>query len=396
MFDYCVIGGGILGLATARELLLRYPNADVVLIEKEKELGLHQTGRNSGVIHSGIYYKPKTLKAELCQAGARATKEFCDEANIPYEIRGKLVVATTDSEMARMQDLRDNANDNRIAVDRLDERELRRREPNIIGKGALFIAETGIVNYRVICDAMAQQITARGGTFELGSAVDRIAEGPASVIVRSRDRSWESRFLVACAGLQSDRIARLAGMEIDYKIVPFRGEYFELSPQKSKIVRHLIYPVPDPALPFLGIHLTPMIDGSLTVGPNAVLGLSREGYAHFAANARDMASYLTFLGFWRAARDNWRPGLVELQNAVFRSRYLAECQKYCPSIALDDLRPRAAGVRAQAIMRDGSLAHDFLFLKTSRMLHVGNAPSPAATSAIPIARMIAARAATAN
>ena len=396
MFDYCVIGGGILGLATAWQLLQKYPGAGVLVVEKENGFGLHQTGRNSGVIHAGIYYKPKSLKAELCRAGAVATKAFCDEAGIPYETRGKLIVATSDIELARMESLRRNAQENGIAVDVLDAQELQRREPNIIGKGALFVAETGIVSYKAICDAMVRRIQELGGQIELGITVERIAEKAEFVTVAGAGKSWQARQLVACAGLQSDRIAEIAGMKPTYKIIPFRGEYYELPRERSNIVHHLIYPVPDPELPFLGIHMTPMIDGSITVGPNAVLGLAREGYARYSTNLRDIGSFLTFPGFWRFLMGNWRSGLSELGNSTFRSRYLAECRKYCPSIELGDLRPRTAGIRAQAVERNGTLVSDFLFLKTDRMLHVGNAPSPAATSAIPIARMIAAQATAKN
>lgn len=392
IYDYCIIGGGIVGLATAMELLRRQPGAGVVIIEKERTLGLHQTGHNSGVIHAGVYYKPGSLKADLCKRGARATKEFCQAQNIHYETRGKLIVATSPLEMKRMEALHQNALQNEIEVDAIDAAELRRREPEVAGLGALFVPETGIVDYRQICEAMGRVIERDGGEIEFGQRVDAILEGPDHVVVSAAGRSWTARRLIACAGLQSDRLAALAGLKIEHQIVPFRGEYYEVAEQKRKLVHHLIYPVPDPDLPFLGIHLTPMIDGSLTVGPNAVLGLAREGYPKRAVDMNDVSTYLRFPGFWNLMRRNWRSGAIEWRNSLMKRNYLQECRKYSPSLEESDLRPREAGIRAQAVMRNGDLVHDFLFLETPRMLHVCNAPSPAATSAIPIGQMIAAKA----
>ena len=386
--DLCVVGGGIVGLATAVEFIRRHPGADVVLLEKEPALGRHQTGHNSGVIHAGIYYKPGSLKAELCRKGADATKAFCTEHGIPFETRGKLVVATNATELARMEKLRDNAGLNGIEVETLDGAELRRREPAITGLGALFVKESGIVDYKQVCGKLGELIAAQGGRIEYAASVDAIRESADRVAVHAGERRWCARQVVACAGLQSDRVARLAGLDVDFRIVPFRGEYYEIADSKRDLVRHLIYPVPDPALPFLGIHLTPMIDGSLTVGPNAVLGLAREGYAKSAVALRDVAAYAGFPGFWRLILKNIRSGLSEAANSLSKRRYLEECRKYCPSLGLDDLAPREAGIRAQAVMRDGTLVHDFLILKTRRTLHVGNAPSPAATASMPIAAMI--------
>ena len=387
--DFCVIGGGIVGLATALELLRARPGASLVLLEKAKSLAAHQTGHNSGVIHAGIYYKPGSLKAKLCRAGAAATKEFCAEHKIPFETRGKLVVATNPLELEPMRALKRNAAQNEIEVDELDDAELRRREPNVSGVGALFVPATGIVDYRAVCKAMGEEVVAGGGTIELGAAVTGIKETVSDVEIIAGERHWRARQLVICGGLQSDRLAKLAGLKIDYQIVPFRGEYFRLVPEKSDLVHHLIYPVPDPDLPFLGIHLTPMINGALTVGPNAVLGFAREGYPPFSFNAQDVMTYARFPGFWRLIAANWKSGLVEMRNSLFKTHYLQACRKYCPAIELADLLPYEAGIRAQAVMRDGSLVHDFLFTKSERILHVGNAPSPAATSAIPIAQMIA-------
>ncbi len=396
IYDFCIIGGGIVGLATAVELGRVRPGATVLVLEKEASLARHQTGHNSGVIHAGIYYKPGSLKADLCRRGAEATKAFCDRHAIPYETRGKLVVATDARELARLKELAENARLNGIAIDELDATELRRREPNVVGVGALFTPTTGIVDYVRMCDAMGELVRAAGGTIVFETHVDAISEAPDRVTVAAKDRSWQARKLVACTGLQSDRIARLAGLAIDHQVIPFRGEYYDIAASKRDLVHHLIYPVPDPALPFLGIHLTPTIDGNLTVGPNAVLGFAREGYAKLSFDVRDVATFAVFPGFWRLMGRNWRSGLAEGRNSLIKARYLAECRKYCPSLTLDDLVPREAGIRAQAVTRAGALVQDFLFVKTDRMLHVGNAPSPAATSAIPIAQMIAAQAVGSN
>ncbi len=394
--DFCVIGGGIVGLATALELCRVRPGSSVLVIEKEASLARHQTGHNSGVIHAGIYYKPGSLKADLCRRGAEATEAFCREHAIPCERRGKLVVATTPLEVSRLGSLAENARRNGIEVEELDASELRRREPNVVGLRALYTPRTGIVDYVRVCEAMAGLVRAAGGSILLGTEVDAIREEADAVSIEADGTGWQARRLVVCAGLQSDRLARLAGLSIDHQVVPFRGEYFDVAPSKRDLVRHLIYPVPDPALPFLGIHLTPMIDGGLTVGPNAVHGFAREGYGRLSLDLRDVATYARFPGFWRVMARNWRSGVSEARNSLFKTRYLAECRKYCPSLVADDLLPREAGIRAQAVLSDGTLVHDFLFLKTDRMLHVGNAPSPAATSAIPIAQMIAAQAIGSN
>jgi L-2-hydroxyglutarate oxidase len=390
-YDFCIVGGGIVGLATALELMRQRPDMSLVLLDKESDLAVHQTGHNSGVIHAGIYYKPGSLKADLCRRGAEATKDFCRKHGIPFETPGKLVIATDAVELERMAALEQNGRQNGIEIEVLDGAELRRREPNVRGLGALFVPSSGIVDYRLVCRAMAQEIRAAGGMIEMGVKVDAVAESHDSVTVRAGERSWTAAKLVVCGGLQSDRLARLAGLPIDHQVIPFRGEYYRVRPEKSDIVRHLIYPVPDPDLPFLGIHLTPMIGGALTVGPNAVLGMAREGYERFSIDARDVLTYLRFPGFWRVMRQNLRSGMGELSRSLSKSLYLRECQKYCPDLQEADLLPYEAGIRAQAVMKDGTLVHDFLFLGTERMLHVCNAPSPAATSAIPIGEMIARR-----
>jgi len=388
-YDYCIIGGGIVGLATAMALLQQRPGASLLILEKEATLGRHQTGHNSGVIHAGIYYAPGSLKAELCKRGAQATKDFCSEHGIAFDVCGKLLVASNPLEMQRMQALYQRSQQNGLKVERLDAAELQRREPNIAGLGALFVDATGIVDYTHVCAAMAKVIEQAGGEVRLSTTVRAIRELGEHVEIRDDQQTWHARQLVACAGLQSDRLARLAGVKIDHQIIPFRGEYYRLPASKNQIVNHLIYPIPDPELPFLGVHLTRMIDGSVTVGPNAVLGFGRENYRKFAVNWRDVAEYARFPGFWKTIWNNLGSGTTEMKNSLFKRGYLEQCRKYCPSLQVQDLLPYEAGIRAQAVMRDGTLVHDFLFAETPRMVHVCNAPSPAATSAIPIGQMIA-------
>ena len=390
--DFCVIGGGIVGLATAMQLLQRNPGASLVLLEKESALATHQTGHNSGVIHSGIYYAPGSLKADLCKRGERATKEFCTEHGIPFITCGKTLVATSPLELERMAVLAERALQNGIEVEHLDAAELRRREPNIAGLGALFVPATAIVDYRQVCAAMARVIQSLGGEIVLGARVTAIEETAENVTVRTGARTVTARRLIACAGLQSDRLARLAGLPVTHQIVPFRGEYFRLPNEKNGIIQSLIYPIPDPDLPFLGIHLTRMIDGGVTVGPNAVLGFAREGYRRLSVDVGDVAQYLFFPGLWKVLARYRKSVRAELAGSLFKSAYLKECRKYCPSLESSDLLPYEAGIRAQAVTRDGTLVQDFLFLESPRTLHVCNAPSPAATSAIPIGEMIAGRA----
>jgi (S)-2-hydroxyglutarate dehydrogenase len=391
VYDYCIVGGGIVGLATAYALLRQHPGARMLLLENERALGEHQTGHNSGVIHTGIYYAPGSLKARLCREGAEATKVFCRDNGIPFDVCGKLMVATDEAELQRMGALEARARQNGIAFDRIDADELRRLEPNIAGLGALLVHGTGIVDYAVVCSSLAKRIVEAGGEIRTGVEVTAIAERPSEVTVSGRTGVWTAHKLVVCAGLQSDRMARLAGLSIRHRIVPFRGEYYALPPHLSSVVSRLIYPVPDPGVPFLGIHLTLMMRGGITVGPNAVLGWAREGYARGSLSLADTADFATFPGFWRMVRRHWRHAARELHASVRKSAYLKLCRKYCPSLTLDDLRPYGAGIRAQAIAVDGALIEDFLFLDTARSLHVCNAQSPAATSALPIGAMIAER-----
>jgi (S)-2-hydroxyglutarate dehydrogenase len=388
--DVIVIGGGIVGLATALKINEALPGVSIVVLEKEAQVGLHQSGHNSGVIHAGIYYAPGSMKSRLCREGVAATTAFCEQYNIPFNICGKLLVATNEDERVRMDALYERATQNQVSLERLDAAELRRREPNIIGVGALFSPTTGIVDYRAVCAAMATEIATNGGHIALNAPVTAIRED-VNVTVTAGGKDWTARYAVVCGGLQSDRLARMAGLEIDFRVVPFRGEYFRLPPERNDVVKSLIYPVPNADLPFLGIHLTRMADGGVTVGPNAVLGFAREGYRKFSFSAHDVGDFLRFPGFWKLIRGNMRAGLSEALNSLLRRYYLRQCQKYCPGLTLKDLQPEVAGIRAQAVLRDGTMLHDFLFKETPRTLHVCNAPSPAATSALPIGRIVADR-----
>lgn len=392
-FTYCVIGGGIVGLSTAHHLLDAEPDATVVVLEAAPSVAAHQTGHNSGVIHSGIYYEPGSLKARFCKAGERATKEFCTEHGIPFDECGKLIVATTAEELTRMAALEDRAEVNGIACRRVGGDELTELEPNVVGLGALHLPKTGIVDYTLVSKALADLVRGAGGTVLTGQRVVAIAEDARGVSVSTRTTTMTCDRLVVCGGLQADRLAEMAGVRVDVQIVPFRGEYFRLPSERAGFVRRLIYPVPDPDLPFLGVHLSPTIGGAITVGPSAVLGLAREGYPKFSVNPRDVARMAAFPGLWRVARANLRLGVTEVGNSLFKRRYLHECRKYAPGLTAGDLLPHEAGIRAQAVRRNGALVHDFVVERTDRMIHVLNSPSPAATAALPIGRHLAGLAA---
>lgn len=388
-FDYCIVGAGIVGLATAYALINKNPKSRIVVIDKESGPGVHQTGHNSGVIHAGIYYAPGSLKALLCREGLDETKEFCKKYNIPYDQCGKLIVATSEIEQERIQNLYERAIANNLNLQRVSSSELKIKEPNITGLEALYSPETAIVDYKLIALRLSEVLSTIGVKIIFDETIAEIAETAEEVKLKTKSLEITCEQLIVCAGLQSDRLAEMAGLEIDFKIIPFRGEYFKLRDGLENIVKSLIYPAPDPDLPFLGIHLTKMIGGYVTVGPNAVIGFSREGYEKWALNFHDSLNFATYAGFWRLVYKNRGHALHELYASMNKSAYLKECQKYCPSLTLEDLVPYRAGIRAQAVRSTGELVHDFVFMKTKRMLHVCNAPSPAATSALPIGRMIA-------
>jgi len=383
-YDITIVGGGIVGLSTALQLKPRYPDAAVLLMEKESALAHHQTGHNSGVIHAGVYYQPGSLKADFCKRGRIETVNFCLEHGIAFERCGKLLVATDDIEMGRLAGLEERCRQNGICVERWDERQLRGAEPNIIGVAALWVPDTGITDYPAICRKMAEQFRSLGGELRLGAEVRTLSERSSAVTIGTLSDPLKTRYLVACGGLQADRLAIAMNIAIDFRIIPFRGEYYRLPERHRHIIRRLIYPVPDPDLPFLGVHLTRMIDGSVTAGPNAVLGWKREGYGRVNVDTNDIFDMLSFGGFWKAISRHLVSGARESKDSLFKSGYLERIRKYCPALCSEDLLPYPAGIRAQAVMANGTLVHDFLFAQSERSLHVCNAPSPAATSAFPI------------
>lgn len=389
VYDYIIVGGGIVGVCTAWQLQQRYADKHILLLEKESRFSAHQTGHNSGVIHAGVYYQPGSLKAKFCREGLEATIKFCRDHRIPYEQCGKLLVATNPKEHVWMQQLFERTKQNQIKSVWLDKRQLHRHEPHINGLGAILVPATGITDYRQITLKMAELFKAHGGETKLKTAVQALEEKDDRVVVRTSNGDFSARYLIACAGLMSDRVAKMLGIKTTFQIIPFRGEYFKLQLKKDRIIDHLIYPIPDPDLPFLGVHLTRMIDGSVTVGPNAVLGLKREGYKKTDLSPRDMIEMLIYRGFWKVIRQNYRSGLSEFKNSLFKKGYLGQVRKYSPWVQLGDLKPYPAGVRAQAVDKNGTLIHDFLFENTARTFHVCNAPSPAATSSIPIGNFIA-------
>ena len=392
MYDFVIVGGGIIGASTALSIIKRNPKKKILLLEKEKSFAFHQTGHNSGVIHAGVYYEPGSLKAKFCKRGLEETIKFCKQHNIPYSQCGKILVATSKDELNRMQSLYERCQKNNIDASLLSKQELYKLEPDINGLGAILVKSTAIVDYQAITNKMANQYESLGGEFLLNTEVKNIDESLDSINIKTDNENIKARYLINCAGLMSDRIVNMLGIKTDFRIVPFRGEYYKLQSNMNSIVKHLIYPIPDPELPFLGIHLTRMIDGTITVGPNAVLGFKREGYGRYNFNLKDVAEMLSFKGFYKVISTNIISGLKELLNSFHKASYLKQVQKYCPKIKLDDLEPYPAGIRAQAILNDGTLVHDFLFTNSKRSIHVCNAPSPAATSAIPIGEYVANKA----
>lgn len=404
MRDVAVVGAGIVGLATAAAISTSPERRSVVVIDKEGALGAHQTGHNSGVIHAGVYYRPGSLKADYCRRGNAAMKAFCAEHAIPFESCGKLIVAVDEGEVPRLEALHQRAIDNGLTVERLGPAGLRDHEPHVRGVAGLHVADTGITDYRRVCEALGRQIQDAGGEIRLGAKVAgihvgadsvqlRLADGPAGAPAdRQADgRRVEARSFVNCAGLHSDRVLQLAGERRQSRIVPFRGEYYELADHARPLVRGLIYPVPDPSFPFLGVHLTRMIDGSVHAGPNAVLALRREGYRWREVSARDLADVVTYGGFWKLARKHGRQGAAEVVRSLSKALFLRSLQRLVPDLRSDDLVPTHAGVRAQALAPTGALVDDFQLVDGPRSLHVCNAPSPAATSSLVIGEIVAQR-----
>lgn len=382
--ELVIVGGGIVGLATA--LASQRRGIQTTVLEAEPALSRHQTGRNSGVIHAGVYYAPGSLKARFCRLGAARMVSFCQDHGVPHEICGKLIVATSDDEVQSMNALHVRALQNGIEISALDTHQARQLEPQINARAALLSPSTGIVDYAVVAEKLAELLIAAGGTLRLDARVVNGSESDKNIRLSLSDGTQISaERAVFCAGLWADRMALMMGINPEFRVIPFRGEYFRIDHQPSDLVSHLIYPVPDPERPFLGIHLTKKMDGGFTVGPNAVLAGARDGYRRRDINLRDLADSSLWPGFWRMLRANAGPAADEVAGSLSKRLYLRKVRRYCPQIGLKDLSPYRTGIRAQAVGRDGRLIDDFLFLKSQRALHVCNAPSPAATACLPIA-----------
>ncbi len=387
--DIVIVGGGIVGLAAALKLQQKYSDLRLTVVEAEAGVGRQQSGHNSGVLHSGIYYKPGSEKARNCRLGKAAMEQFCDEHNIPWDRCGKVVVATNAAELERMDSIAQRATANGVAFHRIDSDQLRDLEPHAAGIAALHVPETGIVNFRNVCNVMADLIRTAGGTIELTFVVADIEASQNSIRVVSQDgRAIECDRLINCAGLYSDRVCWMAGVDPEVRVVPFRGEYYELTSASESLCRNLIYPVPDPSFPFLGVHFTRMIDGGVECGPNAVLALSRKGYRWTDVSLRDLGSTFSFAGFRKLAAKHWRMGLGEMHRSLSKQAFVTALRHLIPSIKESDLKPGRAGVRAQAVTPSGDLVDDFLIKPSERAIHVLNAPSPAATASLAIADRI--------
>ena len=391
MGRYVVVGGGIVGLATAHRIALDRPDAEVTVLEKEQTLAAHQTGQNSGVIHAGVYYRPGSLKARLCRTGSASMLRFCAEHDIPVQVCGKLIVATTEAELPRLRALDERAVANGLPVRLIGPEQAREYEPAVACRAALRVDSTAIVDFRLVCAKLAELAAAAGVRIRLGTRLTGVVRAGGEQILRTTGGDVPADVLVNCAGLHADRVARLAGVEPTARIVPFRGEYHELRADRRDLVRGLIYPVPDPRFPFLGVHLTRMIGGDVHAGPNAVLALAREGYSWGRISLRDVADLAGHPGLWRLGRRHLGYGLVEVRRSLSRARFARDLARLVPDLTEADLVPSPAGVRAQAVARDGTLIDDFLIDAADRQVHVLNAPSPAATSSLEIARHIVAR-----
>ena len=389
MYDFAIIGGGIVGLASGMALGKRYPNAQILVLEKESNWAYHQTGNNSGVIHSGIYYKPGSFKAKFCRDGSSSMVEFCQKYEIDYEVCGKVIVATSSEQLPLLDNLYKRGLENGLNVTKISAEEVKEVEPHVSCKAGLRVPTTGIVNYKQVCQKYADIIKSQGGELRLNTKVEKIRETSTGQVLETNNGSFETRFVINCAGLHSDRVAKLGAVDPQAKIVPFRGEYYELLPEKRYLVKTLIYPVPNPAFPFLGVHFTRMIDGSVHAGPNAVLSLKREGYKKTDFDLRDFAEVMSYPGFWKLAGKHADEGIQEIIRSFSKAAFVRSLQKLIPEVQAQDLVPTHAGVRAQALMSDGKLVDDFLIVQGKNATHVCNAPSPAATSSLEIGKAIA-------
>ena len=388
-YSVIIIGGGVVGLGVALEITRRFPHLRLLLLEKEDRVARHQSGHNSGVIHSGVYYKPGSLKARLCVTGAAAMVEFCREHGIAHNVCGKVIVATHADELPRLEELRQRGEANGLAGLRMiGPEELREIEPHATGLRALVVPSTGITDYARVCEKYAELVSAAGGTVLLSAAATGIRRLADEIVVETSRGAFSTAALINCAGLFSDRISQMAGDEPGVMIVPFRGEYYDLIAERATLVKALIYPVPDPRFPFLGVHFTRRITGRVDAGPNAVFALAREGYRHTDINLRDLASAATFPGFWRMAGKHWRNALDEWHRSLSKPAFVRALQRLLPEVGEKDLVPGGSGVRAQALKPDGALVDDFQFVPSGKILHVLNVPSPAATASLTIGQTI--------
>ena len=389
MYDSIVIGGGIVGLSTAMALLDAEPNLRIAVLEKENGWSHHQTGHNSGVIHSGIYYQPGSLKAQLCRVGADSMVAFCQQHGIAHDVCGKVIVATTPQELPFLENIYQRGLANGIKVAKLTAEQVTEIEPHVNCLAGIRVFTTGIVDYQQVCQKYAESIEHRGGELYLSNKVEKIVEIANGKRIETNNDIFETRYLINCAGLHSDRIARLDRVDPQAKIVPFRGEYYELTPEKRYLVKHLIYPVPNPNFPFLGVHFTRMVDGNIHAGPNAVLSFKREGYKKTDFDFRDFAEVMTYPGFWKLAFKHADEGMQEMIRSFSKAAFVRNLQQLIPEVRSEDLFPSHAGVRAQALMNDGRLVDDFAIVKNHNSIHICNAPSPAATSSLEIGKTIA-------
>jgi L-2-hydroxyglutarate oxidase len=386
--DVLIVGGGIVGLATAYRLTRDYPDRRVTVLEKESQLGQHQTGHNSGVLHSGIYYRPGSLRAANCRTGKAAMEAFCAAEGIPYEICGKVIVATCDEELPALQNIFEHGQANGVKCEMISRERLAELEPHAAGVRAIHVPEAGIVDYKAVCQRLASRIREAGGEIICGARVKSIQDSGNEVRIVSEAGEHEAKYVVTCAGLHSDRVAKLSGQQVDPKIVPFRGEYFDLKPEAHRLCKNLIYPVPDPSFPFLGVHFTRTIHGGVECGPNAVLAFAREGYRKRDISPRDLAETLTYPGFLKMAAKYWRTGMGEMWRSFSKRAFVRALQRLVPEIQAEHLTAAPSGVRAQAVGRDGAMLDDFLILESRRVLNVCNAPSPAATASLNVGRLI--------
>jgi len=389
MYDFVIIGGGIVGLSTAMALGQRDPNAKIAVLEKENDWAFHQTGNNSGVIHSGIYYKPGSYKARFCREGRDLMVQFCQTHGIDHEVCGKVIVATKPEELSLLENLYQRGLQNGLEVARLSADAVAAIEPHVQCLAGIRVFSTGIANYRQVTQKYAELVSLQGGDLFLNTKVQKFVETSQGQVIETDQGSFEARWVVNCAGLHSDRIAKLSNLDPKAKIIPFRGEYYELKPERRYLVKHLIYPVPNPNFPFLGVHFTRMVDGSIHAGPNAVLSLKREGYKKTDIDLNDIAEIFTYPGFWKLAAKHANEGFQEIIRSFSKAAFVRSLKTLIPAIEADDLIPTHAGVRAQALMHDGKLVDDFLIITDRYSTHVCNAPSPAATASIAIGRAIA-------